>query len=81
MISLSLTVLYYPILLYYLPHLSKRVVIGPYVLFPDVFHYSLYEEMTYRSFLLTHFVKKGILYLEREHLHKHFSSVSIPVNT
>jgi len=48
-----LIAIYYPIFFYYFPYMSEAIDI--YTIFSDVFHYPVYEEIAYRSFVLTHF--------------------------
>lgn len=47
--------LYYPIFLYYLTAIVERGTVGLYDFFWDVVWYPLYEEFSYRAFLLAHF--------------------------
>ena len=55
-IALILSGLYYPISLYYF-NAMKMGVVTIYGIFFDVVWYPVYEEITYRSFLLTHFAE------------------------
>lgn len=55
LISLILSIVYYPIFLYYLPIIGRQPIDLLYRVFTDVFWYPLYEEIAYRSFALTHF--------------------------
>ena len=54
-IALALIGVYYPIFLHYFSEIMKREVFNLYRIFLDVIWYPLYEEITYRSFTLTHF--------------------------
>lgn len=58
LISIVLSVAYYPVFLYYLP-IIKQETIGLYKVFTDIFWYPLYEEVTYRGFALAHFADFG----------------------
>jgi membrane protease YdiL (CAAX protease family) len=88
-IAFVLSVMYYPIFLYYLP-MMKMEIITLYSIFLDVVWYPIYEEVTYRSFLLSHFAKLDRSYLSSRNLivnvfqtflflsiHKHHSSTPL----
>ncbi|MFQ6068877.1 MAG: type II CAAX prenyl endopeptidase Rce1 family protein [Candidatus Bathyarchaeia archaeon] len=59
--------MYYPIFLYYLP-MMKIEIITLYSIFLDVIWYPTYEEVTYRSFALSHFAKLDRSYLSSRNL-------------
>lgn len=48
---------YFPIFSYYQENLRQRPTISLYDIFTDVIWYPLYEEITYRGFLLSHLIK------------------------
>ena len=52
-----LIAIYYPIFFHYLPYTLGKEDIDIYTVFSDVFHYPVYEEIAYRSFVLIHFAK------------------------
>lgn len=54
-VAFIVLVIYYPILLHYLPQILEGGAIDLYTIFLDVFHYPVYEEIAYGSFALTHF--------------------------
>lgn len=54
--AITVTV-YFPIFSYYQENLRQRPVISLYDIFTDVVWYPLYEEITYRGFLLSHLIK------------------------
>jgi membrane protease YdiL (CAAX protease family) len=53
--ALVLIGVYYPIFLHYFSDIVKRDSLTLYRIFLDVVWYPVYEEITYRSFTLTHF--------------------------
>ncbi|MFQ6095113.1 MAG: type II CAAX prenyl endopeptidase Rce1 family protein [Candidatus Bathyarchaeia archaeon] len=57
LILLVLSGVYYPIFLHYPGYVSKQGTIDIYVILLDLVWYPLYEEITYRSFALTHFAE------------------------
>jgi len=89
LIVLVLTGTYYPVFLYYLP-LMKEETIDVYTIFLDIVWYPIYEEVTYRSFALTHFAELNASNLSTRNLavnlsqsllflsvHKHHFSVPL----
>jgi len=62
LISLVLCGMYYPIFIYYFP-MIRMEIITLYSIFLDVIWYPTYEEVTYRSFALSHFAKLDRTYL------------------
>lgn len=56
LLALVLTGIYYPTFLHYLP-LMRLETIDLYDVFLDVVWYPVYEEISYRSFALTHFTE------------------------
>ena len=58
LVSVGLTLVYYPIFLYYL-QLIRLETVDLYAVFTDVFWYPLYEEVAYRSFALAHFAESS----------------------
>jgi len=67
LIAFVLSGMYYPIFLYYLP-MMKMEIITLYSIFLDVVWYPIYEEVTYRSFGLSHFAKLDRSYLSSRNL-------------
>jgi membrane protease YdiL (CAAX protease family) len=61
-IALVLSVVYYPIFLYYL-NIMRIGIVTIYSIFLDVVWYPIYEEVTYRSFVFSHFAKLDRSYL------------------
>jgi len=55
LVAFALVVIYHPIFLQYLPQMLEGGAIELYTVFLDVFHYPVYEEISYRSFALSHF--------------------------
>ena len=66
-IALVLSVVYYPIFLYYLD-IMKIGIVTIYSIFLDVVWYPIYEEVTYRSFLFSHFAEVDQSYLSSRNL-------------
>lgn len=66
-IALVFSGMYYPIFLYYLP-MMKIEIITLYTVFLDVVWYPTYEEVTYRSFGLSHFANLDKSYLSSRNL-------------
>jgi len=90
LIVFVLSGVYYPIFLYYLPYLLQQETINLYEVFLDVVHYPVYEEIAYRSFVLTHFAELDRPYLSTRNIvvnlfqsllfvviHKHHFSVPL----
>jgi len=67
LIAFVLSGAYYPIFVYYLP-MMKMEIITHYSIFLDVVWYPTYEEVTYRSFVLSHFTKLDRFYLSSRNL-------------
>jgi len=61
-IALVLSGMYYPIFLYNL-NIWKMEIVTIYSVFLDVVWYPIYEEVTYRSFVFSHFAKLDQSYL------------------
>jgi len=89
LIALVFSGMYYPIFLYYLP-MMKMEIITFYSIFLDVVWYPTYEEITYRSFGLSHFAELDRSFLSHRNLtvnifqsllflsiHKHHFSVPL----
>jgi len=66
-IALVLSVVYYPIFLYYLD-IMKIGIVTIYSIFLDVVWYPIYEEVTYRSFLISHFAEVDQPFLSSRNL-------------
>ena len=66
-IALVLSAVYYPIFLYYLD-IMKTGIITIYSILLDVIWYPIYEEVTYRSFLFSHFAEVDQSYLSSKNL-------------
>jgi len=66
-VALVLSGIYYPIFLYYLP-VTKMEIVTIYSVFLDVVWYPIYEEVTYRSFMFSHFAKLDRSYLSFRNL-------------
>jgi len=66
-IAFVLSVVYYPIFLYYLS-IMKIGIVTSYSIFLDVVWYPIYEEVTYRSFLFSHFAEVDQSYLSPRNL-------------
>lgn len=61
-VALVLSGMYYPIFLHYLP-VTKMEIVTIYNVFLDICWYPIYEEVTYRSFVFSHFAKLDRSYL------------------
>lgn len=66
-IALVLSLVYYPIFLHYL-NIMKIGIVTIYSIFLDVVWYPIYEEVTYRSFLFSHFAEVDQSYLSPRNL-------------
>ena len=66
-IAFVLSGAYYPIFLYYLS-IMKIGIVTIYSIFLDVVWYPIYEEVTYRSFLFSHFAEIDQSYLSSRNL-------------
>ena len=66
-IAFVLSVVYYPIFLFYLD-IMKIGIVTVYSIFLDVVWYPIYEEVTYRSFLFSHFAEVDKSYLSSRNL-------------
>lgn len=67
MIALVLSGMYFPVFLYYL-HIVKMEIVTINSIFLDVVWYPIYEEVTYRSFVFSHFAKLDRSCLSRRNL-------------
>lgn len=65
--ALVLSGTYYPIFLYYLT-MMKTEIVTIYSILLDVIWYPVYEEIAYRSFVLSHFAKLDKSYLSTKNL-------------
>jgi len=65
--TLVLSGIYYPIFLYYLS-ITKMEMVTIYSIFLDVVWYPIYEEVTYRSFVFSHFAKLDQSFLSLRNL-------------
>ena len=67
LIFFVLSVIYYPIFLYYLPRIEKETI-ELYCVFLDIVYYPVYEEIAYRGFALTHFAELDDSYISNRNL-------------